>query len=223
MIGGPLRQVVDDMAETGLCLQKGRVIAAGAGEVRISLGQERYAARRAMSCLVDPRPGDLVLAVVENPELAYILAVLERPETAGQPTDLVVDGPARLRVDNGSLTIQAESDLNLAAGRELAAVSDRVSIRAQRARARITNCSFVGRFFRSQLGRVQAVALEVDQVCRRLTQRLEESYRYVREHDEVQAGSSRLLVEDLYTVHSKNTLVMAEEHVTINGQQINLG
>jgi len=222
MIGSQLRPVLDEMTEAGLSIQKGRVIAAGTGDLRICLGEDRYVARRALSCLVDPRPGDLVLAALDGPA-AYILAVLERPEAAGQVTDLVVEGPARLRVDRGSLTLQAEDDLNLAAGRELAAVSDRVSVRAQRGLARITKCAFVGRLLRSQVGRVQSVALEIDQVCRRLTQRLEESYRYVREHDETQAGSSRLLVEDLHTVHSKNTLVMAEEHVTINGQQINLG
>ena len=48
----------------------------------LSIGSRRVAGRRATSCLVEPAPEDLVLAVEADGE-TYVLAVLDRPDGAG--------------------------------------------------------------------------------------------------------------------------------------------
>ena len=63
----------------------------------------------------------------------------------------------------------------------------------------------------------------MDQTVRRLTQRLQDSFRFVKDHDETQAGSTRYLVEDTLTMNAKNAVHMAEEIVTINAEQVHLG
>jgi len=67
------------------------------------------------------------------------------------------------------------------------------------------------------------VADTVDTVYRRLTERLINAVRFVKEDEEVQTGSTRYLVEDTLTMHSKNAVHMAEEIVTINAEQVHLG
>ena len=67
------------------------------------------------------------------------------------------------------------------------------------------------------------VAETVENIFCRLTQRLENAFCYVKEHEEVQAGSSRRLVEDTMTVHSKNAIHMAEEVIKLNAGQVHLG
>jgi hypothetical protein len=203
-------------------LESGRVTGAEARSYRVLTADGECNAERAVSCLVEPAAGDTVLLAVGPSGEGYVLAVLRReaPET---PTQLLLDGPANLRVRDGSLTVAAEGDLTLAAARTLGCVATGVSVQADRGTVRVTRMSVTGRFLKSTVQRVRSVALDVDAVCRRLTQRLGDSFRYVSEHDETQAKSQRVLVEQTATLHSKNTMIVSEEHVVVNAEQIHLG
>jgi hypothetical protein len=66
------------------------------------------------------------------------------------------------------------------------------------------------------------VAGRAENIFHRLTERLTNTFRYVTEHEEVQTGSTRYLVEETLTMHSKNAMHMAEEMVSINAEQIHL-
>ncbi|RLG68848.1 MAG: hypothetical protein DRO11_08520, partial [Methanobacteriota archaeon] len=80
-----------------------------------------------------------------------------------------------------------------------------------------------GKIFNLQVKHIKTVSATVENVCKRLTQRLKDSFRFVKDLEEVQTGSTRYLVEDTLNMHSKNTVLMSEEIVTINGEQIHLG
>jgi len=45
----------------------------------------------------------------------------------------------------------------------------------------------------------------------------------LKDHEEVQTGSTRYLVDTNLTMHSKNAMHVAEEIVTINAGQVHLG
>jgi len=200
-------------------LEYGRVLSAGAGRFQVETSFATVEAARAVSCLVEPASGDKVLLAVDITGSAWVLSVLE---TAGE-VNLAVDGDARLSVRGGSLTVASGRDLNLACPGGLSAVSGEVSVHAVKGSAVIEKASFMGRALKTQFKRVKAVAASVDQVFKRFTQRSQESTRFVKEHDEVQAGSQRVLVEDLCALHAKNHSMMAEEHVVINADQIHMG
>lgn len=202
-------------------LESGRVAGADGRTYRVVASNREFTAERAVSCLVEPAAGDTVLLALAPSGEGYVLAVLRRETDA--PTQLLLDGPASLRVRGGSLAVAAEGDLSLAAARTLDCVAAGVSVRADRGSLRITRMSVAGRFLKSTVQRVKSVALDVDAVCRRLTQRLGDSFRYVADHDETQAKSQRVLVEDTATLHSKNTMIVSEEHVVVNAEQIHLG
>ncbi len=203
-------------------LESGRVAGVDGRSYRVLTLDGEFIAERAVSCLVEPVAGDTVLLAVTPSGESFVLAVLRR-ETAEAPTQLLLDGPASLRVRGGSLAVAAEGDLSLAAARTIGCVAAGVSVRADRGSIRVTRMSVAGRFLKSTVQRVRSVALDVDAVCRRLTQRLGDSFRYVADHDETQAKSQRVLVEDTATLHSKNTMIVSEEHVVVNAEQIHLG
>jgi hypothetical protein len=204
-------------------LESGRVAGAEGRSRRVVTADGEFIAERAVSCLVEPSAGDTVLLAVGPAGEGYVLAVLRREAPGETPTRLVVDGPATLRVRQGSLSVAAEGDLTLAAARTLGCVASGVSVKADRGSVRVTRMSVTGRFLKSTVQRVRSVALDVDAVCRRLTQRLGDSFRYVSDHDETQAGTQRVLVENTATLHSKNTMIVSEEHVVVNAEQIHLG
>jgi hypothetical protein len=177
------------------------------------------AAARAVSCLVEPSPGDTVLLTVDMAGSAWVLAVLE----SAAPVTLAVDGDARLCVRGGSLTLAPEADLTLACPGAITAAASEIDVHAARGRAVIERASLMGRALATRFAKVRSVAKSMEEVFSRFTHRSRESERFVARHDEVQAGSRRVLVSDLCALHARNHSMMAEEQVVINAEQIHMG
>ena len=204
-------------------LEYGRVMAGEKGVFVVRGGLGLVRAEVAASCLVQPAAGDQVLLVSGPGRQAYILSVLKRNPEGASPTRLVFDGQVDLEVNGGGLNLAAEKDLRLASGAGMDLAADKLAVHAGKAEAVIQRINLVAGVFKGQVKRIRTVAGSVENVFRRLTQRLKDSFRFVEDQEEVQAGSARYLVEDTLTMNCGNAVHMAEEMVTINAEQINLG
>ncbi|WP_028584001.1 DUF3540 domain-containing protein [Desulfogranum mediterraneum] len=191
----------------------------GTFRVAVSFGQ--IAAHKAAGCLLQPREGDLVLVSVDMRGVSYILTVLEQGNEE-RVSELVVPGDGLFHSQNGSLELRADQGLNLRANEEIEVAGDALHIHAHRAEACIGRISLVGRILYSQVERITTVAKSIEQSLRRLTQRMENSERFVQDHEEVQTGSSRYLVEETLTTQAGNTLNISEELHTIHAEQIHM-
>lgn len=179
-------------------------------------------AEQAVGCLVKPETGDIVLLSTDASGTSFILSVLRRTDLEKE-TDLVFEGQVNLRVKDGGLSLASDETLNFASDEEVTCTSRKISIGADEGTATISKFSFFGTFFESQIQRIKHVADTVDTVYNRLNERLINTFRFVKEEEEIQTGSTRYLVEDTLTMHSKNALHMSEEIVSINAEQIHLG
>ncbi len=177
---------------------------------------------QALGCLVRPAVGDKVLVSVDQGGERWILSVLSRPD-ASRPTELVLRGDVRLHAHQGDLSLTSRKDVTVGAGQRLNMASDAVSLAARKADIRVEKMRLLGRVFSAQIKKVRCVGKSVESVFHRLTQRLTDSFRFVAEHDEVQSGSSRQLVEETLTVHSRNEIHTAEELVKLDADQVHLG
>ncbi|MEW6262841.1 MAG: DUF3540 domain-containing protein [Thermodesulfobacteriota bacterium] len=171
-----------------------------------------YPARQAAGCLLEPRPGDLALVSLDGDGRSYILNILERDDRA--PARLRFPGDVTLAAPEGSVSLAARAGLHLS-GRTF-------SLRAQEAEARIEVFSLVGRFWHAQMERAKIVGHTLDSIFHRLVSRLHSSYRYVEDHEEVQAESMRYLVDGTMTIQTHNTIHTAEEHIKLDADQIHL-
>lgn len=189
--------------------------------IRTSFGN--VTARRASSCLMQPRPGDRVLVSRDADGAGYVLSVLEQAEGHERETRLVVDGDLSIHARHGDLSLTADRNATLAAEDALALASKKISVHAGLGEIVIERLSVAGKALQIRIRRIRTVASSVEQTVRRLTQRLQDSFRYVEDQDEVQCGSARYLVEDSLTMQSRNAVHMAEEVVTINAEQVHLG
>lgn len=177
-------------------------------------------ARRAASCLLAPEAGDRVLLSLDREE-AFVLAVLERSGTGERR--LVLDGPARLEVPEGGLSIAARDGISLASATEVSIAAPDLSFCAARLTAGVSETSLTGEGLTAKVARIKVVARSVDSFLGRCVERMVSCLRQVREHDETQAGSARQIVEGTLTVHTANTVHLAEGHVKIDAEQIHLG
>jgi len=217
-------QPVADMKNSNqTCLEYGRIRCRADSVFMVDTAMGEIKAVRAASCLMEPRPGDSVIALIDAPGRNFILAVLERSPDGNPVTELRLEGPVNFHVEKGDLSLTSEGNMNLAPRGILSCVTERLKIHTENCVARVSRFHYTGRLLQIQIERLKTVAVFADQIFRRLTQRLESSFRFVKEQDELQAGSSRVLVEDLMTMQAKNSMIMAEENVTVNAEQIHLG
>jgi hypothetical protein len=179
-------------------------------------------ARQAASCLIKPATGDTVLLFIDKKEITYVLAVLKRKETDKPGTNIILEGQVSLHVNNGTLSLTADRDVVLASGNRLDVSTSNYCVHAEKGDITIERLSIVSRLIHGQVKTIRMVAVYAETICRRLTQRLENAYRFVKKHDEVQSHTARYLAEETFTVHAKNTVQMAEQNVIINAEQIHL-
>jgi hypothetical protein len=174
-----------------------------------------YQSKRALSCLVNPRRGDTVLISFDSAGNCFVLSVLEGSPLRECGQEMTLDGDVNLHVRKGSLTLSADEGISLA--------SKRFSMAAKIGEATFETFSFLGSALSAQIGSIRTIAGKVENVFQRLTERLIDVFRFVKDHEEIQTGSTRYLVETNLTMHSKNAMHVAEEIVTINAEQVHLG
>jgi hypothetical protein len=161
-------------------------------------------ARTAAGCLLQPEPGDRVLAVVQPGQPAYVLCVLEKAGAAGT---LDLGGGARITARDGALALE---------GREL-------ELRAGTGRARFDAFSWQSRSLTAQVGSLRALGLTLESVFDRVVQRARTSLRWIRDLDHAAAGRVRRQVQGQYSVQSGSASITAEGQVKVDGRQIHLG
>lgn len=216
-----MHNLAEKPSELETCLEYGQVLAVEGRHclVRTSIGE--LTARIAASCLLQPVAGDEVLIVYSGAAQCFVLAVLER--TVRTASELAFDGDVMVRANRGGIALQADQDLSLAAERQINCASDSVSVSASTGSIVVDKLAWTGRIWEGQIKRLKLVTQTVDQICHRLTQRLTSYFRFVKEEEEAQCGSQRVLVEETLTLQSKNSTLQSEENVIINAEQIHLG
>ena len=182
-----------------------------------------HSAEKAVSCLIQPEPGDTALVSLDGGGACFILSILKRQAGLESPQKIHITGPVDFQVSQGELSFSADEGLNLVSENEISCASTRISLRASSGEAVVERFSFLGQTVTFQARLIKTVAHTAEQFISRFTQHLENAWRYVSDHEESQARTSRKLVEESMTVQSKNTYHLAEEVVKIDAGQIHLG
>lgn len=181
-----------------------------------------YQAETSVSCLIAPHVGDEVLTVLNGEKACYILSVLKRREEKVTSNELLFSGPVQMHIQDGGFNLSSSGTVSFAAATELAMAAPKMTVHAGQAQATVERLSFLTSIFNGTMKEAKIVAGRVEHVFQRLTERLTNSCRFVTEHEEIQTGSTRYLVEENLTMHSKNAMHVAEELVSINAEQIHL-
>jgi hypothetical protein len=198
-----------------------RVLEVRDGEVRVRSAECDYAARRAVSCLVEPRVDDVVLVALEGRGAAWILAVLEREQ--GAKTTLSTDGDLELSQRHGRVTIAAQEGIELVAAKDVSLIGQALKVTATEGSLALQKLAFVGGLVRAELGKVNLIAQAFDSVLDRFSQKARNVYRIVQETDQVRAERVDYRASSTMSLHGENAIVTAEQLVKVDGEQIHLG
>lgn len=213
-----LASVVDRAA---VVLEYGKVTAAAGGFYTVEADAETLEARRAVSCLVEPLPGDTVVTSQAPSGHCYILGILEREAEA--TTRLAFEGDVTLESQEGRLRITGREGIDLVSTGQTALVSRRLAVHSGEAEVNVPSMSYLGTLLQAQVETVKLFGRACDSVFERVSQRVRRCYRWVEELDQLKAGQLSYLVKKLMSLRGKYSVITAEEDVRIDGDKILMG
>lgn len=190
------------------------------GGLRVETASGRFAAVRAVSCLVEPALDDQVLVAVPLAGDLYVLAVLTRPSE--EELRVRLDGDAAMECA-GRLSILAADAIELRSPGEVSTIAAKVSTTSVEAIYSSERTTLLSRVVEAHADRVKGVLGMVDTVLERLSQRVKRSYRIVEELDLTRAKQVDIRAAETFNVRGRNTFMTAEELVKMQGEQIHLG
>jgi hypothetical protein len=185
----------------------------------VACGAERVQATAALSCLVAPEPGDLVL-LGEACGRHFVLAVLERRQA--QPLRLLVEGDLEVAA-SGRLRLHGEAEVAIASSATISATAPEAAMTARRARFSFGEVSAIARALTAQLGRAKLVGEALETVMERVLARVKRSYRFVEEGDHLRAGAIDHRAERSLHLRGENAVIHGGKVVKVDGGQIQLG
>ncbi len=199
----------------------GIVVREEASEFMVRTGGGDCPARRAISCLMMPEQGDLVLLTVTEARVAYILAVLEREE--GVTHRLELDGDLEVKLRGGRFILAAQNGVDLASAQAISITTPLLKMNADEGSLVLRKFAFFASLVDAEINRFKLLTSCCDWVADRLLQKLKRSYRFVEEVEHVRAGQIDYVARQNMRMHGKNALVTAEALVKLDGDQIHVG
>lgn len=199
----------------------GHVVETGPGGLLVETDDGRIAARRAVSCLVEPACGDRVLLAGPDPDEVYVLAVLARP--GPEPLVLKAVGDLTLAVKDGRFSVLAERGVSLASGEDLSLTGKLLRVRAREGHLALDRLFYTGARILARARRIRLVGRLLDAVMERASLRVKRAYRFVEETDLVRAGEIDQRAEGCVNIRGESAVVFAKKLVKMDAEQIHLG
>ena len=212
--GGPVQGgPVPGPAETARVLDRtdDGLLVACAGAVR--------PARVALSCLVQPEPGDLALVAATGAGL-FVLALLERPAPA--PSRLTLGTEAEITA-TGTLTLLGGHGLTLTSPGQVALTADTIAVQSRGAQLVIDELAHVGRAVTAQVGKLRLVGEVAETLVDRLLTRARRSFRFIAEGEHLRARDIDHRAEETVQLRGRTAFVTADTLVKVDADQIHMG
>jgi hypothetical protein len=216
-----MENTVQKLYSNSLNQELGTVLRAEEDWYVLKMDRHELRAKRATSCMIEPEPGDLVLALVAASGPSYVLAVLEQQDASR--ARMVSDGNLEILLRQGKLSVACQEGIGLVTAKTLALTSGDLEVRAVNGTTSIQNMSFLGSFLQAQIQRIKLTASSFDSVLERFLQKVGRSYRIISEVDHVRAEQIDYVAKNNASLRAKNAMITAEGLVKLDGDQIHLG
>lgn len=190
------------------------------GLIRVVADGQAMVCRKAVSCLLEPGPGDRVALHAADAGIVYVVAVLERPSS--EPACVCFDRPLQLEV-RGNFELQVQDSVSLQCGRAFAVQAEKALLSIESLELVVTSLQGLIGELGLRTGALRLVSKAIDTVAERLVQVLGDSYRSVDGMDQVRAERIDYAALEQLRLHARNALYTADQLAKIDAGQIHLG
>ena len=172
---------------------------------------------RAAGCLLEPRPGDLVLAAV-SADAAFITTVL----TQGAENEALLKLPARTTISAAG-ELKFDSDHLRASSAKASLQAADLTVDAIKGRARFEKFTLTGRDLVAKLARLKSMAGSIESTADRMVQRLSKSYRRISDFEDNRIGRWSCRIQELFSLRARDSHLISEKKTKIDAEKISLG
>ncbi|MET1410826.1 DUF3540 domain-containing protein [Roseibium sp. HPY-6] len=210
-IVSPLPEVLTQRAS-------GEIISCNGLHFDVRWATQTLSARRAVSCLLDPEPGDVV-ALLETREGLFITDVLLRTGSASGEITLnarAEDGTARdLKLAAGNLRLEAGGKVEVS-GKSMALRFDTILMTANQV-------AMVGRKLMTSMQDIVTSARKQMASFDTSSFRARNRIDRIEETDQLRAGNIQTQAEKVVLTKAGSALTVAKEDVRLDGKRISMG
>jgi hypothetical protein len=169
-------------------------------------------ARRAISCLVNPEPGDLVL-ICRSQRVLHVLSVLERQGSERAEVTLGFSGPVKLSSPD-QVTIRSLSAHWI--NRETSVTTEQLSVAATNVKALTENVTL-------HSSALRMISRSMDVVSDRISRHTRTLVSMVRGQEVRQANQLSEQVINSHLQQSRQTVIDAKKDLRMNAERIHMG
>lgn len=192
-------------------LSNGRVMDREGGQFHIlTEAGVVLAAIKADGCLLEPEINDLVLVTHGGRAGGFILSVLMKE---GNLSRITIKGEARLQA----------KELTLAADRKTSIDAPDIQIAGLNGRLNFLSFTLNTGRMSAAIEKAEIVAKYAHIILDRLTERLNNCFRWVENLDQLKAGRISRMVKERFSLKARQAVIRADEQVTVDAEQIHLG
>jgi len=175
--------------------------------------------RRAASCLLMPAAGDTVLVSGPDHQRVYLLAVIEQ----ANPAASLLEVPGDLCVAAANVAIESRENTRLTSAQALDLNSTNLNVQSDKGMCLVNEMEYVGKQVKSTVGFFHFIGNVYESIVDRLSQMSRSSFKVTEGVEQVRAGMIDYEAEKTARVHSKYTVVTAEDLIKVDGKQIHMG
>lgn len=175
--------------------------------------------RIALSCLIQPEPGDRVLTSQAD-GMIWVLSVLER--VSDKPVRLWTQGNLQIVSDLGTVSIIADK-IELVASDRVQVLAGTIELHAGVGRFILDELMQVGRSIGLHVAKLRTVAGVVETFADHLLSRAKHSSRFVEDGDLKRAGSVDHRMEGTWQINARTAFLNADTVVRVDAEQIHMG
>jgi hypothetical protein len=176
-------------------------------------------ARKAFSCLLEPIVEDTVTYIFDEYQQAYIMGILHRDNNS----EALLNVPSKTMINcSDQLTIRSGMKTSFISN-SIQNLTKKFNLHTESAAINFKDSVVKGGKLHSHIQVMNMVGDLLNTMVRQGIQKFASYVRKTEQVDQIQAGQMARKVDGLYTMNSKNTVMMSQKDTKIDGEHIHMG
>ena len=201
-------------------IKTGFVVSIIPGEIIINIQGEKIKAKKAFSCIVDPKPDDIVILTETENRTAYVLGIIERP--GSQKMSVSFPSDTHIQINRGSLNINSSAGVTIAS-ENMNCFSKRVIHKSNEAVISYDNMTASGDELQASFKTVRLISNLINTMAKQVIDKFKGYIRSTDDNDMVKAGQMTRRADGLFSMDSENTIMDSRKSTKIDGKKIFMG
>lgn len=198
-------------------VQKGIVTAISPEAVEVLLSGETIKAVKSFSCLIDPEPGDTILCCRDEDGEVYVLGILAREQSQKAKVSFPAD--TTIESATGNLNLFSNQAVTIGA-QSINSFSKKEVHKSDQAYLAFNEVVAHGRKLQATFQTVRVISNLINTMARQVIEKFKGYIRHTEDHDQIQAGQLTRRTDGLYSMDSRNTVMISKKETKIDGEKI---